>query len=137
MNKKIIIGILFFVIVVVVALLLLPSNETSQKTGGVENTLFEFYGKVTDQEGNPVSDVSIKILNINTPSDSGTIQEAQSDNDGLFLFKGNGSGIGVEVSKEGYAVTEQSNGNFRYVINGSGGLLTKENPAIFVLRSDE
>ncbi len=136
MNKKIIIGILIFVIVVVVALLLLPSNETSQETGGVENT-FDFYGKVTDQEGNPVSDVSIKILNINTPSDSGTIQEAQSDNAGLFSFKGNGSGTGVEVLKEGYAVTEQSKGNFRYVINGSRGLLTKENPAIFVLRSAE
>lgn len=136
MNKKIIIGILIFVIVVVVALLLLPSNETSQETGGGEN-IFEFYGKVMDQEGNPVSDVSIKFSNINTPSASSSVQEAQSDNDGLFSIKGNGSGINVEVSKEGYAGTEQSKGNFRYVINGSGGLLTKENPANFVLRNDE
>ena len=137
MNKRNLIIILIVVIVVVAAWLFLPSENASQKAGEEIkeiDTLIEFYGKVTDQNSDPINSATIKFSFANTTTENGSLQETQSDSAGLFSLKGNRVGTSIEVSKDGYAMTEQSKGVFRYVRNG---LVKKDNPAIFILRIEE
>jgi hypothetical protein len=76
-------------------------------------TPIEFYGKVVDQNGNPISsadvDVNWTVLN-GTKS-----QQFKTRGDGLFEIKGlHGSGISIQVSKEGYLPGRKSFGDFDY-----------------------
>ena len=91
MNKKIIIAISFVVIVVILAWFILPSEKVSEEavveTEVGDTLLIDFYGKVTDQNGNPVSGAGIKYSITETPFENGSFQEMQSDSAGLFTFK--------------------------------------------------
>lgn len=140
MKKRNLIIILSIVTVVIVILLLLPSDETGEEAGEVNEgieTESEFYGSVTDQDGSPVDGASIEYSNINSTIVNESIQETQSDSAGLFSLNGNKAGIRVEVAKDGYIMTEQSKGAFRFAKDGSAVLGTEDNPAIFVLWQEE
>ncbi len=67
-------------------------------------TPIEFYGKVVDQHGDPVSGAVIKIYPVDNPyGSSGTEIDLISDGDGLFsINRTYGLSIGVVVAKKGY-----------------------------------
>jgi hypothetical protein len=102
-------------------------------------TPIEFYGKVVDQDGEPVSGVEVK-MNWTDMSPEGT-SEAQrtTDASGLFSITGiQGKNFGViALEKEGYVPFSKSNPNsFEYAgfWEPSYHIPDKENPVIFRLR---
>ena len=74
------------------------------------DTPIEFYGKVVDQNGDPVVDASVSIrLDDDSPANELKITKMVSDSDGLFSIKGvKGLGISVMVEKEGYLEKDES-----------------------------
>jgi len=75
----------------------------------------DFYGKVIDQYGQPVTGVGIAgELVFNTETYGGVKTEnytAQTDSEGLFQFTGlNGAGFNVRLSKDGYKMGERGEG---------------------------
>ncbi len=104
------------------------------------NTPINFWGKVVDEEGGPIPDVTVSYTAMDKPlaqlvRDQGTRYAGKSDANGLFSITGiKGVGLGIEVTKEGYYQTEQS----IYAIGYAGP--TEHPPpsarerAIFVLR---
>lgn len=101
------------------------------------STPINFWGKVVDEEGNPVSGAIIKLGTANRPWQTGTQYERITDTAGLFEVSGvKGLSISVNVSKEGYYQTPRSRGQLSYA-QPSGNkypLPTSDKPAIFELR---
>jgi hypothetical protein len=74
---------------------------------GTENrTPLDFYGKVVDQYGHPVSGAKVKggiLLNEGLDRSKNEDHYTETDNQGLFSFIGiHGVGIGFQFTKEGY-----------------------------------
>lgn len=126
-------------------------NITPQQKRFLEviNTPINFWGKVEDLSGNPISGAQVTVSVNDKVWDfegrSRNIRTLTSDSDGRFEIQGErGSSIAVEVAKEGYAQVRRyqrgvpsSVGNIRYA--NPEGLLHNEiptptKPAIFVLR---
>jgi hypothetical protein len=124
-----------------------PSEE--QETGlkraasivqGVYDSPIEFYGKVQDHRGNPVSHAAVKYSALDKFMQPGTKYEGVSDGNGLFSLTGvNGAGLLVHVSKDGYdRIKDQSSQSFGYGMpsdNNRKAPPTKDRPALFVLRT--
>ncbi|MEY3480790.1 MAG: hypothetical protein RIQ71_1565 [Verrucomicrobiota bacterium] len=97
-----------------------------------------FYGKVIDQNGEPVPHASIGYTAADKFNASGSNYTGQTDENGLFDISGiEGAGLSVGVGKEGYYPVEgKSSQIFGYGI-GSDSVRkpppTKDAPAIFVL----
>ena len=76
----------------------------------------EFYGKVVDQFGEPVSDARVNFVWTTVigpvPDPKRTVM---SGSDGRFEIKGiQGKGISVDILKDGYTYTRNSHGSFEY-----------------------
>lgn len=105
---------------------------------GVFNTPIEFYGRVVDQNGDPVPNAHVGIGVNDKFNASGSNYSTTSDTDGFFSFKGaRGASMGVSVGKEGYyKIHKVSNQSFAYGMGPDGAHQappTKDNPAIFAL----
>jgi hypothetical protein len=105
---------------------------------GVFNTPIEFYGRVVDQNGDPVPNAHVGIGVNDKFNASGSNYSTTSDTDGYFSFKGaRGASMGVSVGKEGYyKIHKVSNQSFAYGMGPDGAHQappTKDNPAIFAL----
>jgi hypothetical protein len=60
------------------------------------------YGKVVDQDGQPVADVKVQA-NVDTSFGDTSDYHTKTDAQGLFQFLGlHGGGLGIELQKEGY-----------------------------------
>jgi hypothetical protein len=97
-----------------------------------------FYGRVVDQNGDPVPDAEVGFKAADKFNAPGTLYTDKSDAAGYFQIAGiKGAGLSVGVGKDGYYPVEgKSSANFGY---GMGVDSTrrpppaKDNPAIFVL----
>jgi hypothetical protein len=95
----------------------------------------EFYGKVIDQRGEPVTGATVAwTISVIVGSRAGT---TSSEAGGLFSISGLvGKGITVRVSKNGYNAGEGSRGDFEYAAFHEDGFITPDsnNPVIFHLQ---
>ncbi len=106
---------------------------------GVLATPITFYGKVIDQNGNPVPDAAVGYSALDKFMAPGTGYTGTSDENGKFSISDiKGARLSVNVRKNGYYFIDgKSNAAFAYG-TGSDGYFqnppTKENPAIFILQ---
>ena len=109
-------------------------------------TPIEFYGKVVDQNGEPVGGASVKIFPFDQPfgeRESKFKMSLTRNANGTFSVKGiNGLAMGVEIRKEGYLEMPDyglerpaSSRRIEYGLDGSGGLQFKDpqHPTLFTL----
>ena len=76
----------------------------------------EFYGKVVDENSNPVVGAKVTFSWIETPEETGTRSSAaESDAEGLFSLHGaRGPSLRVSVDKEGYYSSRKNPPGFKY-----------------------
>ena len=98
----------------------------------------EFYGKVVDQFGEPVSDARVNFVWTTVigpvPDPKRTVM---SGSDGRFKIKGiQGKGISVDILKDGYTYTRNSHGSFEYAAFYQDNFHVPDpnNPVIFRLQ---
>jgi hypothetical protein len=98
-------------------------------------TPIEFYGKVVDENTNPVSGVHVDF-DCNDLSSNGTsYYHTESDANGLFSIRDiTGKFLGVHVSKEGYYSSKGDNDSFYYAGENVNFVPDPSNPVIFHLR---
>ena len=114
------------------------ANHESQeeKLKRLFSNTINFYGKVIDQDGNPVDGARVRF---SAPSsfldiEQGSVDGPTSGTDGTFAITGkSGAGIQVSVSHPSYYETQKSHGQFTYFENTEKNP-SSSNPAIFVLR---
>ena len=121
-----------------------PKSSKERRKEAVDAVLsmlgapISFYGKVVDQDGDPVPDASVGYSALDKFMAPGTGYTGKSDASGLFSISGiKGARLSINVRKEGYYFIDgKSNAAFSYG-GGSDGYFaeppTKDNPAIFVL----
>lgn len=101
-------------------------------------TSIEFYGKVVDENGNPVAGATAKMSVADKPITDGAKYTATSDGSGLFSLTGlRGGAVSVTVTKEGYYSTAQSRGMVRFGKFRSDSdppTPTAGSPTVFMLR---
>lgn len=79
------------------------------------NVPIRFFGKVIDDSGNAVSEAEIVFDFAGWSSEEKPDVHKKSENDGLFsLTGGQGTGLFVSVSKEGYYTLKSQNRHFEY-----------------------
>jgi hypothetical protein len=76
-------------------------------------TPIRFYGNVVDTDGHPVPEAQVHVSFAEMPYADGVRDDTTSDENGNFSVIGHGAGIDVMVSKSGYYVLPQSDGNFQ------------------------
>ena len=98
-------------------------------------TPIEFYGKVIDENTNPVISAQISF-SCNDLSATGTsCYHATSDRDGFFSITGiSGKLLSVSVVKGGYYSSKRDNGYFTYAGGAANFVSDRENPVVFHLR---
>jgi hypothetical protein len=98
-------------------------------------TPIEFYGKVVDENTNPVSGAKISFDCNDTSSTGTSFYHAESDVSGSFSLKGiQGYLLVVKVSKEGYYSVLPFGTNFFYARASANIVPDQENSVIFTLR---
>jgi hypothetical protein len=77
----------------------------------------EFYGKVIDENTNPIAGAHVNFRWMETPNDEGSrITNVESDTEGLFSLQDQrGPSLSVSVSKEGYYVSHKDQTGFSYL----------------------
>lgn len=103
----------------------------------VYNSPIDFWGKVVDEKGNPISGAKVSFGICNHPERDSQKIYVLSDVQGLFsLTEKRGASLFVGVTKSGYYELDQSAATIEYAMRGRPGieLPTKDNPTIFVLK---
>jgi hypothetical protein len=104
------------------------------------NSPIDFWGKVVDQDGQPVAGATVTLTVNNTPDPYGNLPKVTvlSDANGLFSLTGkNGLGLAVWASKDGYYSTStQSAISLNYSLKGGVNqpFPTQEHPSVLVLK---
>jgi len=102
----------------------------------LKNNPFDFYGKVLDENGQPVAGAKVVALvqgELGSAHGS-TEHDLLSDQDGLFKLEGVHSfGIIVTVTKDGYYTLPDKHGPWFWIIR-DGTMPTKDHPAIYPLQ---
>lgn len=96
-----------------------------------------FYGKVVDENNQPVASASVDYTWSTVEAERGTLtKHDETDTSGLFAIHETGSGIGITVSKDGYYTTPSERlRNYEYANHGNGVFTPNpKNPVIFHLR---
>jgi len=114
-------------------------RETVAKIMTVLATPIEFYGKVVDQNDDPVSEANVDYGTIDRFDANGSDYRGRSDENGNFSISGiKGAVLTVGVQKEGYYnIHGKSDAAFAYGVGPDATRKeppTKENPAVFVLQ---
>jgi hypothetical protein len=113
------------------------ADERRQQFKAAWQTPIEFYGKVVDENTNPVAGVSVQFGWMETPAKSGERKATtESDSDGLFSLQGErGPTLEVAVSKTGYYNSKKDRTGFTYGDSASEKFSPSMlNPVIFHLR---
>lgn len=113
-------------------------QEAMQKIKNVLRTPINFWGKVIDQDQNPIQGAEIRFGANDKYYQTGSKYEAVSDENGLFSIGDiKGKSLSVDISKEGYySPHDTAQGQFRYYQPQYSKLPipTKRTPAIFILK---
>jgi hypothetical protein len=98
-------------------------------------TPIEFYGRVVDENTNPVAGAQVGF-GCNDISKTGTSNyETTSDDKGGFSIKGiKGKLLSVNITKEGYYSSKQDNGYYTYAGDNINFVPDQSNPIVFHLR---
>lgn len=96
----------------------------------------DFYGKVVDESGNPVSGANVQFTWNEKPIEGDDQHSSmQSDSNGLFELHGaHGPSLDVRVSKPGYYTLHNDRWSFAYSMSDSNYVASAADPAIFHLR---
>ena len=100
----------------------------------------DFWGKVVDEEGNPIPGTRICFYVDDNPDPYGKSKEFEtmSDAEGYFSLEGKrGAALAIAlVAKEGWRVIKKPEGFLRYWAKGTPGheFSSKENPELIVMR---
>ena len=99
-------------------------------------TPITFYGRVIDEKEQPISEANVEASFTDHIMGGNTKRQLKTGTDGFFKISGNGLGIIIQVSKDGYYRLDQSHGSFVYVKEAGPMNVHADpnNPAIFVLR---
>jgi len=106
-----------------------PSAEGRRTFQAIFNSSMSLFGKVVDQDGQPVAGARVKIGVADRPRDSGSSHQRTTGPDGLFeITSVKGAGIYAEVEKERYYAGKES----RRILQ-SGEMPTRDSPAVWRL----
>ncbi len=110
------------------------SNTFQQRVLADWQRPIDFYGKVVDENTNPVAGANVTFKWTETPSEDGNrTANAQSDAEGLFSLNGqHGPSLEVFVSKEGYYASQRGQKGVSYLHGDFSP--DPQNPVIFNLR---
>ena len=98
-------------------------------------TPIEFYGKVVDENTNPVANASVHFVWTDLSQNGTSEKDAASDQDGLFsLSNTNGKNLIVQVSKDGYYSYQPFGAAFNYAGENQNFVPDAANPVIFRLK---
>lgn len=113
----------------------ITTEQQQQRLLAAWQAPIDFYGKVVDQNGNPVSGAIIKFSWNPTPDDKDNKSSiATSDIYGLFtLHDARGASLEVKVSKSGYYTSQRDARSFAYALTGHFSP-DISNPVIYHLR---
>ena len=119
----------------VAATALAESNSIDPRILAAWQVPIEFYGKVLDENTNPVAGVNIHFRWSEKPADDGMkTSDTQSDSDGLFSLHGEkGRSLTVWFSKDGYHSSNKGQQTFLYALGQDIYSPDPQNPAIFYL----
>jgi len=114
-------------------------KKTVAKVAAMLATPITFYGKVVDQNGEPIPGANVDYGTIDKFDESGSDYQSKSDENGGFSITGiNGAVLTVGVRKEGYYnIHGKSDAAFAYGVGVDPTRKappTKDNPAMFVLQ---
>jgi hypothetical protein len=114
-------------------------KETVAKVLSALATPITFYGKILDQNGEPVSEADVDYGTIDRFDESGSDYHSKSDENGSFYLTGvKGAVLTVGVRKDGYYnIHGKSDAAFAYGVGADATRKpppTRENPAIFILQ---
>jgi carboxypeptidase family protein len=101
------------------------------------DTPINFWGKVVDENGDPVANAAVGLGTADRPWEEGASYERITDSEGLFSITDiKGLSISVDVSKDGYYKTSRSRGQFSYAQPSANKqpLPGPDNPTVFQLR---
>jgi hypothetical protein len=94
-----------------------------------------FYGKVIDENGDPVADAMINFGWTDLPPTGHSTAQTKSGVDGRFLLTGKtGKNLLVEVAKQGYYTSKQNRDSFTYRGNNDNFVPDPQNPQTFYLK---
>jgi len=98
-------------------------------------TPIEFYGKVVDENTNPVANEDIHFVWTDLSPQGTTEKQTLSDENGLFLLRNvTGKALGVQVSKMGYYAYKTFPVGFFYAGENQNFVPDAANPIIFRLK---
>ena len=113
-------------------------QEAIQQIKNAFGTPINFWGKVVDENQNPVQGAEIRFGANDKYYETGSKYQSVSDENGLFSIANiKGRSLSVDVSKNGYySPHETAQGQFRYYQPQYSQLPipTKQSPAVFILK---
>jgi hypothetical protein len=113
------------------------SNTVDPRVLAAWQASITFYGKVIDENSNPVSGVKIHFRWSEKPTEDGMrTVDTQSDSQGLFALQGVfGRSLTVWFNKDGYYSSQRGQKSFNYALGPDIYSPDSQNPTIFNLHS--
>ncbi len=117
----------------------LHRKESVAKIVSALATPITFYGRVIDQNGDPVVNATVNYTALDKFDQSGSKYQSESNANGDFSISGiRGAALNVGVRKDGYyPILDRSNASFAYGIGPDSTRKeqpTENDPAVFVLQ---
>ena len=110
-------------------------EEERQKGLNEWRTPIEFYGKVVDENTNPVANASVHFVWTDLSQKGNSEKDTTSDEDGLFsLNDTTGKNLIVQVSKKGYYSYQRFGAAFNYAGENQNFVPDAANPVVFRLK---
>jgi hypothetical protein len=112
---------------------LASTNSVAAKRLALWQAPIEFYGKVVDENTNPVAGAQVTFHWAEVPTELGNrTSTTESDANGLFSLRGQrGPDLSVSISKEGYYVSHRGQWGFHYALASDILSPDPQNPVIF------
>ncbi len=98
-------------------------------------TPIAFYGKVVDENTNPIVDADVHFVWTDLSSEGSSEKHSTSDNEGLFSLRNEaGKHLRVQVSKEGYYAYQPFGATFFFAGENENFIPDALNPVVFRLK---
>lgn len=112
------------------------SNDLQQRILAAWQHQIDFYGKVVDQNSNPVTGAQITFHWMETPDNAGSrSSNTLSDSQGLFSLHGaKGPSLSMTLSKDGYYSSHHGRMGFNYALGPDPISPDPQNPIVFILQ---